>query len=104
MVPPITDPLVFDFAGDDNRYKVHKCGDSDGNPRCSFGVTSLSTGDHSNYFGKRVSEFGKQGCPNPECAGEAAALEQRIAATQGEISALEQQIRSTPVQADKVPL
>lgn len=96
--------LVFDAAGDNTQYGIHRCPASDGNSQCSFGTTSWSVSAHKNYFGKSVSGFGRDGCPNPACLDELRTLEAQINEMRASIAILERSIQSTPVQSDKIAI
>lgn len=52
-------------------------------------------------FGQHVSDFGKKGCPNPECQKEKKALEARIAAARGKQDTLIHQLAHTTAPSEK---
>jgi hypothetical protein len=52
----------------------------DGDKLCSFGAINLSVTDHSDYFGKNMSKFGIDGCPNLACEADSSKLKAQIQA------------------------
>ena len=97
--------LDFDSSGDNTEFGIHRCANSDGDSSCSFGITSWNAGDgHRVYFGKSVSGFGKDGCPNPECVEQQKTLKLQINELRASIAVLDRAILATPVQAEKITL
>ena len=97
--------LDFDSSGDNTEYGIHRCANSDGDSSCSFGITSWNAGDGDRvYFGKSVSGFGKDGCPNPACVEEQKALRLQMRDLAASIAILDRAIQATPVQLEKITL
>lgn len=60
------DNLFFDGNGDDKDHNVHQCNKPDEDMSCSYQNSAfkniINTGDHTSYFGVKVSQFGIDSC------------------------------------------
>lgn len=97
--------LIFDSAGDNTEYDIHRCAESDGDSRCLYGVTSWNGLDgHRVYFGKRVSQFGKDGCPNEGCEAASDTLKDQIAKQKASLAIVVRAIQQAPLESQKIEL
>lgn len=83
---------------------IHQCQSSDGNSKCSYGTTSWSVSAHKTYFGKSVSGFGKDGCPNPDCLKEMKAILRRLDLNRPHLDQLKKALRASFFQPEKIRL